>query len=348
MAWQSITQMTAELGNNSPMQGTLRACIAQKTTRTTKNGKTYLEVQLADSEANFSLKVWENLPWYLFMQAGAIDEGIAITGVWTYTQFGIEVSDAVVRPLDPEETETLLIGSSELQARQQNDWKDICQLAQSIRDPRLLCLCRTLLSTHEKKFRRAAAARNFHHARRGGLVEHTAGVMRCVAVLCSAYPKLNRDLLLAGALFHDCGKIWENGFPERGLSMPYSDAGELLGHISLGIEVINKLWASVCTEEQKEAWKALTPPSEQVRLHLLHMVASHHGSLEFGSPVVPKTPEAFVLHYADDLDAKLEMMRGAYESSPQLSAHLRQRKAPLPGHVADPLPSIPDSEAVKE
>ncbi len=294
------------------------------------------------------LKVWENLPWYTFLQAVAIDEGIAMTGVWSSTQYGIEVTDATVRLLDADETNSLLTGSSELQERQLNDWKDICQLVESIRDPRLSILCKTLLNTHEKKFRRAAAARSFHHARRGGLVEHTAGVMRCVAVLCSAYPGLNRDLLLAGALFHDCGKIWENGYPEHGFSMPYSDAGELLGHISLGIEIINKLWTGICTEEQKEAWKTLTPPSEQVRLHLLHMVASHHGSQEFGSPVVPKTPEAFVLHYADDLDAKLEMMRGAYESSPQLSVHLRQRKQPLPGNVADPLPSVSDSGATKK
>ena len=234
----------------------------------------------------------------------------------------------------------MLSGGAELQQRQLSDWQEIRRLAESVRDPRLLALNRALLEGFEARFRRAAAARGYHHARRGGLVEHTAGVMRTAAALCTAYPALNRDLLLTGALFHDCGKMWENSYPEHGLSMPYATAGELLGHIPLGIELINKLWSSVCTEEQKRAWEPLSPPTEQVRLHLLHLVAAHHGSLEYGSPVVFKTPEALALNHADDMDAKMEMLRAAYESSPELSARIRQRRMPLPGNVVTPLPAV--------
>ena len=119
----------------------------------------------------------------------------------------------------------------------------------------------------------------------------------------------------------------------------------MLGHISLGIEVINRLWAYVYTDERKQAWAELSPPSEQVRMHLLHLVAAHHGSLEFGSPVVPKTPEAYALNHADDMDAKMEMFRGAYETSPLLANRIRQRKAPLPGNVLEPLPAYaPEAE----
>lgn len=336
--------MTAVLANGQPSQGTLRARVAQKLIRTTRNGKPYMEVQLADSESSLMLKVWENMPWYAALQGAEPEAGIAMDGMWCNTQFGIEVSGATVRPLRPEEEEILLIGSSELRERQNADWKQILELAGSIRDPRMVALCNALLSVHEKRFRRAAAARGFHHARRGGLVEHTAGVMRTANALCDAYPHVNRDLVLTGALFHDCGKMWENGYGERGLTMPYTDAGELLGHISLGIEVINKLWAGVCTEERRKEWEKLRPPTEQVRLHLLHLVASHHGTMEFGSPVVPKTPEAFVLHHADDLDAKMEMLRGAYAESPQLSEHIRQRKMPLPGNVVDSLPRVSRAE----
>ena len=234
----------------------------------------------------------------------------------------------------------MLSGSNELRSLQQKDWEAITHLCSTIKDPRFSTLCRTFLEQYEGRFRRAAAARGYHHARRGGLVEHTAGVMRTAAALCEAYPKLNRDLLLTGALLHDCGKMWENGYAEHALAMAYTDVGELLGHITLGIEVVNKLWSSICTETRRAEWEVINPPTEQARLHLLHLIASHHGSLEFGSPVPPKTPEAFALNHADDLDAKLEMMRGAYETSPALSSHIRQRKAPLPGNVADPLPRV--------
>ena len=340
MTWESIAQMTAMLADGQPAQGTLRAKIAQKLLRTTRNGKPYMEVQLVDSESSLMLKVWENMPWYSTLQGAEQESGIAMDGVWCNTQFGIEVSGATVRPLRSEEEEILLVGSVGLQKRQSADWQQILGLVGTIRDPRLVALCDALLSTHEKRFRRAAAARGFHHARRGGLVEHTAGVMRTANALCDAYPHVNRDLVLTGALFHDCGKMWENGYTERGLAMPYTDTGELLGHISLGIEVINKLWSGVCTEARRNEWEKLKPPTEQVRLHLLHLVASHHGTLEFGSPVVPKTPEAFVLHHADDLDAKMEMLRNAYAESPQLSEHIRQRRMPLPGNVVDSLPKV--------
>ena len=340
MVFDSITQLLSELSAGTPVQGAVFAQIAQKTQRTTKNGKPYLEVQLADVAGSLSIKVWDNLPWYPDFAAAGVNAGVAVTALWQSSAYGTEVADVSLRPLSPEEEEKMLTGGSALQERQQRDWQDICRLVEELSDPRLLELCRALLGSCEARFRRAGAARGYHHARRGGLVEHTAGVMRTAAALCTAYPSLNRDLLLAGALFHDCGKMWENGYPEHGLAMPYTDAGELLGHISLGIEVINKLWARVYTEERKAAWEKLNPPTEQVRLHLLHLVAAHHGSLEFGSPVVCKTPEALALNHADDLDAKMEMMRGAYESSPELSAHIRQRKMPLPGNVVTPLPPI--------
>lgn len=338
MVFESITHLLTELAAGVSVHGAICAQIAQKTQRTTKNGKPYLEVQLADVAGSVSLKVWDNLPWYEDFAAAALNAGVAVTALWQSTPYGIEAAELALRPLSPDEEEKMLSGGSELQERQRRDWQDICRMVDSLRDPRLLELCRALLTHFETRFRRAAAARGYHHARRGGLVEHTAGVMRALESLCSVYPTLNRDLALAGGLFHDCGKMWENCYPEHGLSMTYTDAGELLGHISLGIELVNKLWAGVYTEEKKAAWEQLSPPSDQVRLHLLHLVAAHHGCLEFGSPVVFKTPEALALHHADDLDAKMEMMRGAYESAPELSARIRQRKAPLPGNVVTPLP----------
>jgi 3'-5' exoribonuclease len=87
-----------------------------------------------------------------------------------------------------------------------------------------------------------------------------------------------------------------------------------------------------------KAWEDLEPASERVRLHLLHLIASHHGELEFGSPVVPKTPEAQALHYIDNLDAKMEMFERGYQVAPELGKHVYDRVRPLPGRLISPLP----------
>jgi 3'-5' exoribonuclease len=152
-----------------------------------------------------------------------------------------------------------------------------------------------------------------------------------------AYPALHRDLLLAGVLFHDCGKLWENHLPSDSFTMPFDERGELLGHIAIGIEVINALWRKLLSTQEAASWKTLVPANEDVRLHLLHLVAAHHGELQFGSPVPPKTPEAWALHHIDNLDAKLEMLSNAYANSKRLAPRIHERAWPLPGNLVTPL-----------
>ncbi len=342
MTFDSITQLNAEAASGM-VQGTILAQVSRKSEKTTRAGKPYLEVQFSDLAATITLKAWDNAPHHPAFRALNEGDCIALTARWQLGEYGMDAAALDLRPLTPEEEETLLAGGEEMNRRQQADWQSLQEMVASMADPRLAALSRSFLENVEARFRRAGAARGYHHARRGGLVEHTAGVMRTAAALCTVYPQLNRDLLLAGALFHDCGKMWENPYPDKGLTMPYTDAGELLGHITLGIEVINKLWGALMTPERREEWANLTPASEQVRLHLLHLIAAHHGELEYGSPVVPKTPEALALNMADNMDAKMEMFRGAYESSPALAARIRQRKPPLPGNVVTPLPHFPQA-----
>ncbi len=337
MTFDSITQLNAEAARGM-VQGTILAQVARKSEKTTKNGKPYLELQFSDVAATVTVKAWDNAPWHPAFRALEEGQTAAVTARWQVNDFGMDAADVDVRPLTVEEEEVLLAGGAELRARQNADWECIVQLAGSIADPRLHLLCLAFIENFGPRFRRSAAARGYHHARRGGLVEHTAGVMRAADALCRAYPELNRDLLLTGAFFHDCGKMWENSYADKGLTMPYTEPGELLGHITLGIEVINKTWSCLLTPERKAQWAELSPPSEQVRLHLLHLIAAHHGELEFGSPVVPKTPEALALNHADNIDAKMEMFRSTYGTSPSLAARIRQRKPPLPGNVVLPLP----------
>lgn len=324
----------------SPTSGEVLVQVAQIQQKTTKTNKPYLELSLADAEGALAIKIWDNAPWYAACAALEPGMSLGVSATWRRSDYGMEAADVTLRPLDPAEEEELLAGSAALRDKQQRDWESMAALVGSMQDPRLRLLCTHLMQTFTKRLRRAAAARTYHHARRGGLVEHIAGMMRCADKVAEAYPTLNRDLLLAGCLFHDCGKLWENNYGEHDFTMGYAETGEMLGHIALGIELVNKIWNRLAASPEAEEWPTLAPPSEQVRLHLLHLIAAHHGELQFGSPVPPKTPEAAALHYIDNLDAKLEMFRGAYETSAPLSPSILQRKLPLPGNVVRPLPVV--------
>ena len=325
-------------------QGSVFVQLTQKLTKTTKTGKPYLELVFADASDTMAIKVWDNAPWNAACRAMQEGSTMAVTANWQSSAYGMEAAEMDFRPLSAEEEEALLSGGAELAERHAGDWQCILDFVAGMQDPRLAALCRALTETYEARFRRAAAARGMHHARRGGLAEHTAGVMRAAASICAAYPQVNRDLVLAGALFHDCGKMWETGCPEQGFGVEYNEMGELLGHISIGIEIVNSLWKNICTPEKRAEWKTLKPATEQVRLHLLHLIASHHGVLEYGSPVVPKTPEALVLHHADNIDAKMEMFRSAYETSPALAPTIRERKFGLGGNAVLPLAAYTSEE----
>ena len=115
----------------------------------------------------------------------------------------------------------------------------------------------------------------------------------------------------------------------------------LLGHISIGFELVNRLWNELREAGMLAPWEDMSPKSEQVRQHLLHLVASHHGEMQFGSPVLPKTPEAMLLHFVDNIDARLEMLAGAYANAIEISPGVFERVAPLSQKSVRPLPPWP-------
>ncbi len=304
----------------------------------TREGKPFFEVAVADAEGKLTLRAWSDAPAFEFCQRASVGAFVEVAGEFaTNGSFGLDAKRWTVRELDADERDALLAGSAELRERQTADYAFIDQSIASLADPRLAALGKMFLAEYGERFRRAAAARGNHHARRGGLVEHTAQMMRSALAIAGAYPRLNRDLLAAGVLFHDCGKLWENQLPAEGFTMPFSEVGELLGHITIGIELVNTLWRKLQATEAWKAWLPLEPACEDVRLHLLHLVAAHHGELQFGSPVPPKTPEAWALHYVDNLDAKMEMLAAAYANAKQLAPRIQERVWPLPGNAVQPL-----------
>jgi 3'-5' exoribonuclease len=324
--------------------------VESATPKLTREQQPYCELTLADACDRMTLRVWSDHPAYKTCSALTSQDFIELTAEFYQSQYGLDARKWTVRPLTVQEKNELLQGPADLRAKQAADFDFIKQTVAELIDPRLRALGEAFLSEWGDRFRRAAAARKYHHARRGGLVEHTAQMMRLASKISPLYPQLNLDLLMAGILFHDSGKVWENQFSETGFVMDYDELGELVGHISIGIELVNSLWQKLSVENV-EAWKGLVPASKDVRLHLLHLIGAHHRQHEFGSPVVPKTPEAMALHYIDDLDSKLEMFAAGYTTAQPLADRIFERVWPLPGNLVKSLekfqqatspPPVPD------
>ena len=306
--------------------------------KATREGKPYCELVVADACDRLTLRVWSDHPDFRACEALEVSEFIEITGEFAqHQQFGLEAKQWSVRRLAGQEISELLQGPPELRAKQAADWAYMIERVAAIGDPRLRLLSETFLADHGERFRRTAGARSYHHARRGGLVEHTAQMMRTAVALAPLYPQLNLDLLIAGVLFHDSGKLWENSLPENGFTMEFDERGELMGHISIGMELVNSLWRKLVASDVAAGWKGLLPASEDVRLHLLHLIGSHHGEPQFGSPISPKTPEAMALSYIDNLDARLEMFAAGYLVAKPIADRIFDRVRPLPGNLVKPL-----------
>ena len=149
-------------------------------------------------------------------------------------------------------------------------------------------------------YRNAPAAKTLHHAFIGGLLEHVVSLFNSCDLMCRNYPQINRDLLLTGAFFHDIGKIHELTYNR---SFSYTTRGQLLGHMIIELEMLQAKLPQV--------------PGfpEQLKTLLEHLIISHHGQYDFGSPKLPMFPEALMLHYLDDLDSKMEAMQMQFQRS---------------------------------
>ncbi len=239
--------------------------------RKTKSDKPYLEVHVVDSCDNIMLRAWEDAPVYKRCKE-LLEHGhcVEISGEFSHhATFGLEARSWDFRPLNATEKVAFMGGSKEVRERQEADFQFIAETVQGLTDPRLRILCEMFLVENGERFRRTAAARSFHHARRGGLVEHTSQMMRSAVALSGVYKKLNRDLLIAGVLFHDSGKLWENHVPEDKFAIEHCERGELLGHINMGIEIVNNLWRQLKANDAFSAWRSFMPSSESVRLHFV-------------------------------------------------------------------------------
>lgn len=262
----------------------------------TKQDKPFLRLQLQDVHGILEARVWEMADQI----AAALRDGIYV-GV----RGRIEVFNGE-RQLKVEDVRQIAVAPHELEhflprSRRDADEMDreLAQWIASVADAPLRALLERILGPETPigaGFRLAPAAKFNHHAYLGGLIEHTLSITTVCDALAKHYaPHIDRDLLIAGALLHDVGKVREIGAMA---GFPYTDVGKLLGHIVLGMQM---------TADEARAVPELT----EDRLMLLqHLIASHQGRFEWQSPREPRTLEAYLLHYADDLDAKMQQAIG--------------------------------------
>lgn len=196
----TITQLR-QVANPTPQPYRLHLQVESRIEKTTSSGSPFFEVKLVDAADSFIWRVFDNHP--LFQDAARLGRNafIQLAGQWVEGKYGLEPRQVQMRLLAEDEASTLLLGDPDLSARQSADYADIAAFVESMRDPRLAKICRVFLERHGERFRRTGAARKNHHARRGGLVEHVAQMMRCAVALAGLYPQLNRDLMIAGVLF---------------------------------------------------------------------------------------------------------------------------------------------------
>jgi 3'-5' exoribonuclease len=277
--------------------------IVQKELRTSGNGSLYIHAVLADASSQMVARMW-NATREMFESIG--ENGLMhVRGrVESYRGRPQLIIDGL-RQIEPGS-----VDPSDFLPRTQDDvpamWERVKQILRTIRDPDLLALIGKFVNEESfaERFRKAPAARSLHHAFIGGLLEHTRNVLELATVVLERYPRVNRDLVLAGMFLHDAGKVAELSYES---SFEYTVEGQLVGHI---------VQASVWVQEAARALEAETGRAfpRLLLAALLHIIVSHHGRYEFGSPKLPATAEAFVVHHLDNLDAKLNMVFAAIDA----------------------------------
>lgn len=270
--------------------------VRQKELRSTRNGEPYLALRLGDASGEVEARMWENAS--RADQEFALDDLIEVTARVELFRQRPQISIQKLRRLDETPAPKDYYPASKYDSEEM--FQKLGTVVEGFSDPHLKGLLQAVLGDAEiaARLKRAPAAKSLHHAYLGGLLEHVLSLCRLCYVVAKNYPQVRRDLLLTGAILHDLGKIYELEY-ER--SFQYSTPGQLLGHMIIGLEMVQK------------KMRALEGFPPELKTLVEHLIISHHGAYEFGSPKLPMFPEALMLHYLDDLDSKMESMRATLE-----------------------------------
>ncbi len=265
--------------------------IGRKSLAETRAGKPYLSLTLMDRSGEIEARAWDNA--LSLDKLAGVGEVIVLQGqVKSYQNQNQFIVSGMELAIASQVDLCDYMPSSSRPSQKMAD--ELAGLIATLCDQGLRELLAVLFSGQTlAEFSIAPAAKRMHHAYLGGLIEHSLSVAAMAVKTAQHYPNLDRDILLAGALVHDIAKIRE--FSYRSVPFEYTDNGRLLGHLVLGGEMIRDAARGI---------KAEILPTRRVD-ELIHLVLSHHGRHDFGAPVLPMTPEAILLHYLDDMDAKV-------------------------------------------
>ena len=272
--------------------------VKQSLLKTSRTGSFYLDVKLADRTGEVDAKFWDATRQ--LHESFAPDDFIMVrASVETYRDMP-QLKLTHLKKLNEKDVD--IADFLPASARDEKEMiEELHELVAGVADEKLRVLLDAFFGDEEflTAFKRCPAAVSLHHAFVGGLLEHTLAVAKMALKVAESYPLLDRDMLLAGALLHDIGKVEELEYKR---AFKYSDRGSLLGHLTIG-----------ASQVENRAAKIEGFPEERL-VQLQHIILSHHGLHEYGSPKLPMTAEAMALHYLDNLDAKMEALR---EASPE-------------------------------
>jgi len=291
----TITQLKALPAGS---QGWGKFLVLEKTQRRIKDGREVINLKIGDSGGEIDAVVWDNCQIAGQLESGAV---VGLLGNLGSYNNRLQLTATRIKVLE-EDPAAYMQGPSIPLEKLQAEFQ---QMLLSVIDPWMQGLL-TRIFTPEltARFYKAPAARKIHHNYGGGLLEHTLSVAGDCVRIAENYPSLNRDMLVTGAILHDIGKLDEY---EMKPSPRYTTEGRMMGHIVLGAELIGEKIKAMRAE-------GLDFPVE-LEWMLKHLILAHHGSLEYGSPVVPLFPEAFVLYMMDNLDAKLFVYKNKIEEN---------------------------------
>ncbi len=266
-----------------------RVVVVAKKVRRNFSGGTFLLFQFSDKDGLMKGVMWD--PPIEVEESVRADDVVHITGEIQEYQGSLQIKVVAMDKMEEDEyNPSLFLPVTERDVEE--IYIAILKLIEAIDNEDLRNLLNTIFGNAEfkKDFLRAPAAKGWHHSYLGGLAEHVHDMARFALRAAEIYPEVDRDVLVSGILLHDLGKIQELSVTNH---IDYSDRGRLLGHITMGIEFLD------------ECLRGLEHFPRELELHLKHIILSHHGALENGSPVLPMTVEALLVHYLDNLDAQV-------------------------------------------
>ena len=274
--------------------------VAEKNLSFSQKGAPYLNLRVKDKTGELDGKIWDNArEWDKVFKRGDI---VHLESRAVNYKNNVQLSIVEVKKAEEEE-----IDISDYMPAAAKDGEvmlgELLTFFEGIKDLHLKALLDSFFQDEAivTDFKKAPAAKGFHHVYIGGLLEHTLSVTRLLDLVCNHYRGINRDLVITGGILHDIGKIHEFSY---GRIIDYTDEGRLIGHIVMGAEMVDNKIASL------KGFPA------DLAMELRHLLLSHHGELEFGSPKRPKTVEALIVHFIDDLDAKVNAFQEFIDVSP--------------------------------